>query len=201
MHEACGLNRGIGSNSAGPFFAAAGRDDVSESASGGVFGSVAREHISSGGVVYGAAYEREGNTLRVLHRRAVSVDELRPLLNSKYVQSDAGACFADVKADLRDGRRVLFCGTLARSPALGVSSGAIMRALQLLTWSVTVSLPAACSRTALRAMANSLGLPWLISGLGASARGGVTLSFFFFFLRTEERSPFLRRNPPTTTCS
>ena len=194
--RACGLNRGIGSNSAGPFFAAAGRDDVSESASGGVFGSVAREHISSGGVVYGAAYEREGNTLRVLHRRAVSVDELRPLLNSKYVQSDAGACFADVKADLRDGRRVLFCGTPCQVAGLGVSSGAIMRALQLLTWSVTVSLPAACSRTALRAMANSLGLPWLISGLGASARGGVTLSFFFFFLRTEERSPFLRRNPP-----
>ncbi len=52
-----------------------------------------------------------GNTLPVLHCRAVSVDELRPLLNSKYVQSDAGACFADVKADLRDGRRVLFCGT------------------------------------------------------------------------------------------
>lgn len=109
--RACGINRGIGSKSAGPFFAAAGRDDVSESASGGVFGAVAREHISSGGVAYGAAYEREGNTLRVLHRRAVSVVELRPLLNSKYVQSDAGACFADVKADLRDGRRVLFCGT------------------------------------------------------------------------------------------
>ena len=27
------------------------------------------------------------------------------------MQSDAGACFADVKADLREGRRVLFCGT------------------------------------------------------------------------------------------
>lgn len=109
--RACGLNRGIGSNSVGPFFAAAGRDDVSESASGGVFGAVAREHISSGGVAYGAAYEREGNTLRVRHRRAVSVDELRPLLNSKYVQSDAASCFADIKADLCEGRRVLFCGT------------------------------------------------------------------------------------------
>ena len=109
--RACGLNRGIGSNSAGPFFAAAGRDDVSESASGGVFGAVAREYISSGGVAYGAAYEREGNSLRVLHRRAASVDELLPLLNSKYVQSDAGVCFADVKADLREGRQVLFCGT------------------------------------------------------------------------------------------
>ena len=109
--RACGLNRGIGSNSVGPFYAAAGRDDVSESASGGVFGAVARELISAGGVAYGAAYEREGNTLRVLHRRAASIDELPPLLNSKYVQSDVGICFADVKADLREGRRVLFCGT------------------------------------------------------------------------------------------
>ena len=109
--KACGLNRGIGFNSAGPFFAAAGRDDVSESASGGVFGAFARELIASGGVAYGAAYEREGSILRVRHRRAASVDGLRPLLNSKYVQSDAGACFADVKADLREGRRVLFCGT------------------------------------------------------------------------------------------
>lgn len=109
--RACGLNRGIGSNSAGPFYAAAGRGDVSESASGGVFGAVAREVISAGGVAYGAAYECEGNTLRVLHRRAASVDELRPLLNSKYVQSDAGVCFVDVKADIREGRQVLFCGT------------------------------------------------------------------------------------------
>lgn len=109
--RACGLNRGIGFNSVGPFFAAAGRDDVSKSASGGVFGAVARELISSGGVAYGAVYEREGNTLRVLHGRAASVDELSPLLNSKYVQSDAGVCFADVKADLREGRQVLFCGT------------------------------------------------------------------------------------------
>lgn len=109
--RACGLNRGIGSNSAGPFYAAAGRGDVTESASGGVFGAVAREVISSGGVAYGAAYECEGNTLRVLHRRAASVDELRPLLNSKYVQSDAGVCFVDVKADIREGRQVLFCGT------------------------------------------------------------------------------------------
>lgn len=109
--RACGLNRGIGSNSAGPFYAAAGRGDVSESASGGVFGAVAREVISAGGVAYGAAYECEGNTLRVLHRRAASVDELRPLLNSKYVQSDAGVCFVDVKADIRVGRQVLFCGT------------------------------------------------------------------------------------------
>ena len=109
--RACGLNRGIGSNSVGPFFAAAGRDDVSESASGGVFGAVARELISSGGIAYGAAYEREGNTLRVRHRRAANVGELLPLLNSKYVQSDAGVCFADVKADLREDRQVLFCGT------------------------------------------------------------------------------------------
>lgn len=109
--RACGLNRGVGSNSAGPFYAAAGRGDVSESASGGVFGAVAREVISAGGVAYGAAYECEGNTLRVLHRRAASVDELRPLLNSKYVQSDAGVCFVDVKADIREGRQVLFCGT------------------------------------------------------------------------------------------
>ena len=109
--RACGLNRRIGSNSAGPFYAAAGRGDVSESASGGVFGAVAREVISAGGVAYGAAYECEGNTLRVLHRRAASVDELRPLLNSKYVQSDAGVCFVDVKADIREGRQVLFCGT------------------------------------------------------------------------------------------
>ena len=109
--RACGLNRGIGSNSAGPFFAAAGRDDVSESASGGVFGAVAREYISSGGVAYGAAYEREGNSLRVLHRRAASVDELLPLLNSKYVQSDVCGLYKQVKADLKKDRPVLFIGT------------------------------------------------------------------------------------------
>ena len=109
--KVCGLNRGVGSNSEGPFFAAAGRGDVSSSASGGVFASLAREFITGGGVAYGAAYVSEDGPLAVRHVRAAGPKELEPLLNSKYVQSDAGVCFPDVKADLAAGKRVLFCGT------------------------------------------------------------------------------------------
>lgn len=109
--SACGLNRRVGALSEGPFFAAAGKGDVSASASGGVFAALAAEALSRGGIVYGAAYERAVRTLRVKHRRAAGLNGLAPLLNSKYVQSDAGHCFANVKADLAAGREVLFSGT------------------------------------------------------------------------------------------
>lgn len=109
--SACGLNRRVGALSEGPFFAAAGKGDVSASASGGVFAALAAEALSRDGIVYGAAYERAARTLRVKHQRAAGLNELAPLLNSKYVQSDAGHCFANVKADLAAGREVLFSGT------------------------------------------------------------------------------------------
>lgn len=109
--RACGFQAGLGELSEGPFYAACGKGDVSKSASGGVFATLARAVLADGGCAFGAAYERRDDGLYVCHRIAEDEDGLTGLLNSKYVQSDAGCCFNDVRAQLRTGRTVLFCGT------------------------------------------------------------------------------------------
>lgn len=109
--RACGLHARLGGETQGPWYAAAGRGDVSASASGGVFATIARAVIAEGGCVFGAAYEPFEGGLHVRHRMAEDEEGLAGLLNSKYVQSDAGGCFAEVRRQLKTGRQVFFCGT------------------------------------------------------------------------------------------
>lgn len=79
-----------------------------ESSSGGVFTLLAEEIIRRGGVVYGAAWNEAFN---VAHCRVEKSTEIARLRGSKYQQSDLNGCFAQVKADLKAGREVLFSGT------------------------------------------------------------------------------------------
>lgn len=109
--RACGFQHRLGEKSAGPFYAASGRGDVSRSASGGAFASLARGFFDEGGVVFGAAYYLGGSGLHVRHRVASDEGGLALLQNSKYVQSDAASCFNEVLTELKSGRPVLFCGT------------------------------------------------------------------------------------------
>ena len=84
-------------------------DDVRmRSSSGGVFSLLAREVLAFGGVVYGAAFDDE---LHVRHTSAVDEPSLMRLCGSKYVQSEMGTCYKDVKDELKNGRHVLFSGT------------------------------------------------------------------------------------------
>lgn len=105
-----------------------------KSSSGGVFGALAREVISQGGVVFGARFDfggaREGAVPdfpvpvghsthegpapaaapRLVHGEAVSEEELGPLMGSKYLQSDMGDAFRRAEEYLKAGRQVLFSG-------------------------------------------------------------------------------------------
>ena len=91
-------------------YAAKARDDELRkiSSSGGVFSLLARQVIAKGGTVYGAAFEK--GTHRVIHQAARNEDELDALRGSKYVQSDMGDTFSAVKAELDEGKEVLFSG-------------------------------------------------------------------------------------------
>lgn len=109
--NSCGLQLRLGQKTKGPWFAGAGKADISKSASGGTFSALANSIINKGGCVYGAAYDRTENEIHVCHQRAASNNELKALLNSKYVQSDAKRCFKDVKEQLKTGRAVFFTGT------------------------------------------------------------------------------------------
>lgn len=94
------------------------KDLFNKAASGGIFATIAKNFIEQGGVVYGATIQRKKNKFKVLHDSAESIEELYPLLNSKYVQSDITGVLRKIKIELQDNRKVLFCGTSCQVDAL-----------------------------------------------------------------------------------
>lgn len=110
--RACGFQQKLGQITTGPYFAAASDEpEVNLSASGGVFGSLARSFVARGGIVIGCAWEHSDCGLRAVHRAAAARDELLPLYGSKYVQSDVELAYKEARKALRAGREVLFSGT------------------------------------------------------------------------------------------
>ena len=99
-------------------YAAKAKDDGlrKESSSGGIFSLLARQIISDGGIVYGAAIS--GRDLSVVHCSAENEEELSWLRGSKYVQSDVGDTYGNVRTQLDAGRKVLFSGTPCQVAAL-----------------------------------------------------------------------------------
>ena len=78
-----------------------------ESTSGGMFSLVAGHVLEQGGVVFGAAFD---GYMTVRHTAAASPAELAAMRGTKYVQSDLGDTFRQVKEQLETGRQVLFTG-------------------------------------------------------------------------------------------
>ena len=99
-------------------YAAMAKDDALRlaSSSGGVFSLLASDILSKGGVVFGAAFDH--NDWHVYHRPVETEAELAELRGSKYVQSDVGDSYRQVKAYLSAGRQVLFTGTPCQITAL-----------------------------------------------------------------------------------
>ena len=91
-------------------FACRAKDEnfAKQSSSRGVFGILANMYLKEQAVIYGAAFDDNWN---VCHIRADKKDELKSLYTSKYVQSDIGNTFRQVKCDLDNGKKVLFAGT------------------------------------------------------------------------------------------
>ncbi len=77
------------------------------SSSGGVFTALSEIILNSGGVVFGAGFNRNWH---VLHTKARTFDELENLRGSKYVQSRIGDVYRQVKDALKY-QKVLFSGT------------------------------------------------------------------------------------------
>ena len=91
-------------------FACTAKDEnfAKQSSSGGVFTILANMFVEKGAVIYGAAFD---NNWHVKHIGVDNKAELKKLYTSKYVQSDMGNTFKTVKADLENGKEVLFAGT------------------------------------------------------------------------------------------
>ncbi len=79
-----------------------------ESSSGGVFTLLAEHILKNNGIIFGAAFDDE---FGVKHIKIDKKEELYKLRTSKYLQSNIGTTYKDVKNILEDGKVVLFTGT------------------------------------------------------------------------------------------
>ncbi len=86
-----------------------------ESSSGGAFSALAESIIEQGGIVCGAAYI---NGINIQHCIIEQKEELHKLRLSKYAQSQIGLIFKEIKRELANGRKVLFCGTPCQAAGL-----------------------------------------------------------------------------------
>ena len=86
------------------------KDEVerARSSSGGVFQALAKHVLKQGGVVCGAKFTRNCECEHVIIDQ---VGDLPPLQRSKYVQSNPGHVYSDIRNLLLSGRTVLFVGT------------------------------------------------------------------------------------------
>ena len=83
--------------------------------SGGIFYEIASRFIRDGGVVYGAAFDKN---LKLIHQRATTNEELMPLCKSKYIHSDMAGVYSNIKSDLKHGKKVFFVGTPCQASAV-----------------------------------------------------------------------------------
>lgn len=79
-----------------------------DSASGGVFAALASLIFDKKGVVFGCAYNENMKPEHICVDNRVDVKKIQ---GSKYVQSNIGTTYSEVKRYLKDGRWVLFTGT------------------------------------------------------------------------------------------
>lgn len=79
-----------------------------KSSSGGMFTALAEYILKQGGVVFGAAFDKDW---QVSHQWAETLEDLDKLRRSKYVQSDINGTYKKAEDFLKAGRQVLFTGT------------------------------------------------------------------------------------------
>ena len=87
---------------------------IMKSASGGIFAVFAEYFLSIGGIVYGSALVNENDTLVPKHIGINSLENLDKLLGSKYVQSDIGNVYKEIRTLLNDKNKFCFQEHLVR---------------------------------------------------------------------------------------
>ncbi|MDE5993893.1 MAG: Coenzyme F420 hydrogenase/dehydrogenase, beta subunit C-terminal domain [Oscillospiraceae bacterium] len=92
-----------------------------KSSSGGVFGALASYILSIGGYVCGCVYNDQLEAVHILSNKQ---EEIEKMYGSKYVQSRAENCFAEIKEHLKAGDTVMFTGTACQIAALRLYIGA-----------------------------------------------------------------------------
>lgn len=87
------------------------KNQLLNSASGGVFAAIATKILNDGGIVFGATLDFENGHANPHHIMIDNKNELIRLQGSKYVQSSIRDAYSKAKEFLLKGRIVLFSGT------------------------------------------------------------------------------------------
>lgn len=106
----CPVNKPVTLNLPIKAFAAISKekDDLMSSSSGAASSVMASHILANRGCVYGCVQESYSD---ISHRRIDNLDEAYKIKGSKYVQSNIGYTFKEVKKDLCEGKKVMFSGT------------------------------------------------------------------------------------------
>lgn len=83
--------------------------------SGAFFPLLSTAYIRQGGIVYASIYDEQ---LNVKFARIEDEAHLHASFTAKYVQSQVGDTFCHLEKDLKEGRKVLFCGTPCQAAGL-----------------------------------------------------------------------------------
>jgi len=78
------------------------------SSSGGLFIALAEQVINEGGVVFGVVFDERWEAH---HVAATTIEEVEPMMRSKYIQSRTENTFKEAENYLKQGRKVMYTGT------------------------------------------------------------------------------------------
>lgn len=81
---------------------------LKECASGGFYTALCKLAVEQGGIVWGAVYDKD---FHVIHGSAETDEECKAFRGSKYVQSNLGMTYRNVKEMLETNKLVCFSGT------------------------------------------------------------------------------------------
>lgn len=98
-------------------FAAYAKEDAVriDSTSGGIHSMLAKAMYARGAFVGGAVYNEDHTVSQIIDANPERLSEIR---SSKYLQSNAECVYKEIKARLKDGKEVFFCGTPCQIHAL-----------------------------------------------------------------------------------
>ena len=110
MHACPAVEKQIYTSTEPKAFIVQNKDDEirKQSTSGGAFTAIAKNILSAGGVVFGAAINGDFNVAHIYVEKEAELVKFR---SSKYVQSWIGSSYQEVERFLQEGRKVCFSGT------------------------------------------------------------------------------------------
>ena len=91
------------------------RQDLQNSSSGGIFIALARYILSKGGLVCGCVYNLD---MESVHICTDSIEDVKRMMGSKYVQSNIVDILPLIKKHLAEGKTIMFTGTACQCAAV-----------------------------------------------------------------------------------